>query len=289
LRSTLHALLIDPSAQDVYWAAVSSETPKLAGLYRTLDAGATWNPVPHLAQKQVWALTAWKVDAHVLAAGTEDGIYLTRDGGRDWTLISLPGPQWPYPVVSLAFDPANPNVLYAGTPHLAWKTENAGTVWKPIHRGMPDDSDIFSLDVDLRWPTRLFAGACSGVYRSLDGGNTWLSLERALGGQIRTYVVTRAPGRPDSVYAGTSNGLMVTRDSGVNWRRLSNLAARSLAFDPEDSKRIFVATDSGVLRIEDSSSQTPGERHAAMAAGACGSGAGACLPRILKPPTIRPK
>jgi hypothetical protein len=45
---------------------------------------------------------------------------------------------------------------------------------------------------------------------------------------------------------------MVSRDSGANWRRLSTLAARSLAFDPEDSRRIFVATDSGVLRIEDS-------------------------------------
>jgi photosystem II stability/assembly factor-like uncharacterized protein len=281
--------LIDPSIPDAYWAAVSSETPQLAGVYRSLDEGATWNPVPDLAQKQVWALAAWTVDAHVIAAGTEDGIYLTRDGGRDWKLISSPGPQWPYPVVSLAFDPANSNIIYAGTPHLAWKTENGGGIWKPIHRGMPEDSDVFSLDIDLRSPTRLFAGTCGGVYRSLDGGTTWLSLERALGGQIRTYVVTRAPGRPDSVYAGTSAGLMVTRNSGANWRRLSNLAARSLAFDPDDSSRIFVATDDGVLRIDDSSGQNASERHTEAVPGACGSVSAACLPRIVNPSTKRLK
>jgi len=282
LRSTLHALFVDPTLPDVYWAAVSSETPALAGVYRSVDEGATWTPVPALAQKQVWALTPWQVDGHVIAAGTEKGIYLTRDGGRDWTRISLLGAQWPYPVVSLAFDPANSNILYAGTPHLAWKTEDGGAVWRPIHRGMPEDSDIFSLDVDARKPTRLFVGTCGGVYRSLDGGSTWSSLERALGGQIRTYVVTRAPQRPDAVYAGTSAGLMVSRDSGANWRRLSGLTARSLAFDPEDSRRIFVATDSGVLRIEDG--PTPADRRAEASPAPCVDSGAACGPQILNRP-----
>jgi len=278
LRSTLHALFIDPSIQDVYWAAVSSETTQLAGVYRSVDEGVTWTPVPDLAQKQVWALTPWKVDGHVIAAGTEKGTYLTRNGGRDWTPISLPGAQWPYPVVSLEFDPVNSNILYAGTPHLAWKTEDGGAVWRPIHRGMPEDSDIFSLDVDVRRPTRLFVGTCGGVYRSIDGGSTWSSLERALGGQIRTYVVAQAPQRPGAVYAGTSAGLMVSRDTGTNWHRLSNLTARSLAFDPEDSRRIFVATDSGVLRIEDG--QTPADRHAETRQGPCAYSGVACSPRI---------
>jgi photosystem II stability/assembly factor-like uncharacterized protein len=250
-RSTLHAILIDPKRPNVYWVAVSSEMPQFAGVFCSVDEGVTWQSVPGLERKQVWALVSWKVDSDVIAAGTEDGVYITRDGGKDWTALFLAGAAWPRPVVSLTFDPKDANTLYAGTPHLAWKTVDGGSTWHRIPRGMEEDSDIFSLDVDGRRRRHLFAAACSGIYRSLDGGGTWSSLERALGGPIRTYVVTRAPDSPDAVYAGTSAGLIVSRDSGATWYRLSANAARSLAFDPDDPHRIFVATDKGVLRIED--------------------------------------
>jgi photosystem II stability/assembly factor-like uncharacterized protein len=251
LRSTLHAILIDPAMLNVYWVAVSSEMPQFAGVFRSVDEGVTWQPVPGLEHKQVWALACWKVDPHVIAVGTEEGVYLTRDSGKDWTPLSLSGAAWPRPVVSLAFDPSDANTLYAGTPHLAWKTVDGGSTWHPIPKGMQEDSDIFSLDVDARRRTRLFAAACSGIYRSFDGGSTWSSLERALGGEVRTYVVVRAPDRPNVVYAGTSRGLIVSRDNGATWYRLSAEATRSVAFDSVDSRRVFVATDEGVERIED--------------------------------------
>lgn len=250
-RSNLHAMLIDPDRENVYWMGVSSENSQFAGVFRSVDEGATWQPVPGLEQKQVWSMAMWKVDAHVIAAGTEEGVYLTRNGGADWTLLSSPGAAWPHPVVSLAFDPADVKILYAGTPHLAWKTINGGRTWQPIHKGMEEDSDIFSLDVNVKRRSHLFAGACSGVYRSVDGGSTWTSLEHELGGQFRTYVVRSAPNSPEVVYAGTNLGLMMSRDSGANWHRLSDTRARSLAFDPTDPQRIFVATDEGVVRWEE--------------------------------------
>jgi len=238
--------------------------PQFAGVFCSVNEGVTWQPVPGLERKQVWTLVSWKGDSHVIAVGTEDGVYLTRDGGKDWTLLSLAGTAWPRPVVSLTFDPADANTLYAGTPHLAWKTVDGGSTWYRIPRGMEEDSDIFHLDVDVRRRSHLFAAACSGIYRSLDGGNTWLSLEHALGGQIRTYVITRTRDHPDVVYAGTSVGLIVSRDSGVSWYRLSANATRSVAFDPDDPHRIFVATNEGVLRIDGRGAQV----------GLMGSGAG---------------
>ena len=154
-------------------------------------------------------------------------------------------------MVSLTFDPADVKILYAGTPHLAWKTVDGGSTWQPLRRGMQEDSDIFSLDVNVKRRSRLFAGACSGVYRSVDGGSTWTSMEHELGGQFRTYVVRWAPNRPEVVYAGTNLGLMVSRDSGANWHRLSDKRARAVAFDPTDTGRVFVATDEGVVRWDE--------------------------------------
>jgi len=250
-RCTLHAIRIDPQKPGVYWAAVSSETTELAGVFRSVDEGATWQQVTGLRGKQVWALAFWKGDTNVVAAGTEEGTYVSRDWGAAWTLQTESGLSSPHPIVSLAFDPADANTLYAGTPHLAWKSVDGGATWRPIHKGMQEDSDIFSFDVDVNRRTRLLVGACSGIYRSLDGGGTWMNLERTLGGQYRTYVIVRAPDHPHVVYAATSDGLMVSRDGGVTWRRLSPTPARSVAFDITDSSRVFVATDEGVLRIQD--------------------------------------
>jgi photosystem II stability/assembly factor-like uncharacterized protein len=235
----------------MYFVAVSSETPQYAGIFRTVDGGATWQQVDGMEQKQVWALTIYRGDPHVMAAGTQDGVFLTRDGGATWKRLATPGSPWPRPVVSLAFDPSNSKILYAGTPHLAWKTADAGASWRRIPTGMEDDSDIFSIDVDANQRLHLFAGACSGIYRSLNGGFTWSNLERATGGSFRTYVVARTPGRPNVVFAGTSGGLIQSTDDGATWRVLSKEIARSIAFDTADVRRIFVATDQGILRSED--------------------------------------
>jgi photosystem II stability/assembly factor-like uncharacterized protein len=251
LRSTLHALMIDPARANVYLAAVTSEEPQYAGLFRSLDAGATWEQVHDLRHKQVWSLAEWVNNRQVIAAGTEDGVFLTHDSGDNWTHISSSKFVGPRPVVALAFDPANRNILYAGTPHLAWKTTDGGAIWRVIHKGMPDDSDIFSIEVDMDRPRRLFAGACSGIYRSVDGGNTWASLEQAVGGQFRTYVVAHAPSSPNALFLGTSAGLLQSQDGGVTWHRLSARTARSIAFDPADPRRIFIATDQGILRSQD--------------------------------------
>jgi len=251
LRATLHAMLIDPARPNTYLVAVSSETPLHAGVFRSVDEGSHWEQLRDLRQKQVWSLAFWAADSRVIAAGSQDGVYLTRDGGETWTPISSPASRGPRPVVSLAFDPTDSNILYAGTPHLAWKTTDGGAVWGQIHRGMQEDSDVFSIEVDRSQPKRLFAGACSGIYRSLDGGGSWTSLAHAMGDSFRTYVVTRNPRSANLVYAGTSIGVLHSPDGGATWRRLCPRAARSIAFDPADPRGIFVATDHGIFRSKD--------------------------------------
>jgi photosystem II stability/assembly factor-like uncharacterized protein len=251
LRCTLHSILIDPESPNVYLVGVSSEITRNAGVFRTMDGGATWDQLPGLSGRQVWALAFWASDSQVLAAGTAEGVFRTNDGGDHWTYLASHDSVWPRPVVSIVFDPKDRDTLYAGTPHLAWKTLNAGITWRRLSRGMPEDSDIFSIDVDDAHRSRLFAGACSGIYSSLDGGNSWLSLERALGEPLRTYVVVRARSLPGVVFAGTSAGLMRSPDGGATWEKVATIPARSIALDPSDSRRIFVGTDRGILLSED--------------------------------------
>lgn len=253
LHATLHAVLIDPINPSTYFVALSSEIPLYAGLFRSLDKGATWQKVGDLSRKQVWSLASWPVDGRVMAAGAQDGVYISRDEGKTWNHIAEQSTE-PRPVVSLAFDVVNSDTLYAGTPHLAWKTTDGAKTWRLIHRGMKEDSDIFSIAVDAFDPSNLFVGTCGGIYKSHDGGVTWANLAKAAGTESRTYVIARAPLSSSIIFAGTSEGLLQSLNAGTTWHWLSRQAVWSIAFDSANPGRMYVASNTGILRSDDGGS-----------------------------------
>ena len=53
------------------------------------------------------------------------------------------------------------------------------------------------------------------------------------------------------VFAGTSDGLLQSIDGGLSWQELFGGAVRSIAFDPGNLNRLFIATDRGVYRSDD--------------------------------------
>jgi len=252
LRATLHAFVLDPQNPGVYLVGLSSDSPEFSGMFRTADRGVTWKQIPGADLRAVWSIAIWPRDSRVWAAGTQDGVFLTRDAGESWTRVTPLNNRGPKPVVSLAFDPTDSKILYAGTPHLPWKTLDGGASWNSIHTGMLDDSDVFSIHVDASRPLRVFASACSGIYRSSNAGRTWTKLIRAQGTSYRTYQITQDPAQPNIVFAGTTSGLEKSMDGGTTWRRLSTQSTRSIAFDPNRPGRIFVATDEeGLFRSDD--------------------------------------
>jgi photosystem II stability/assembly factor-like uncharacterized protein len=94
-----------------------------------------------------------------------------QDAGATWTQISPPGSREIHEVESLAVDPVDPNIVYAGTWHLPWKTTDGGKTWHNIKQGLIDDSDVFSI-MSIR-PSRstVFLSACSGIYKSENAAN----------------------------------------------------------------------------------------------------------------------
>ena len=84
---------------------------------------------------------------------------------------------------SLAIDPLDPNVVYAGTWHLPWKTTDGGKNWQSIKEGIIDDSDVFSIIIDPANPNLVFASACSGIYKSVErAADCFMPSRDSLGG-----------------------------------------------------------------------------------------------------------
>ena len=154
--------------------------------------------------------------------------------------------------MALTFDPRDGNTLYAGTPHLPWKTTDGGRSWHSIHEGMIDDSDVFSIQADRNRPQRVFASACSGIYRSLDGAANWTRLVDAKDASYRTYTIVQDPQYENVWLAGTTHGLVRSGDGGATWQKLRDFATRSIAFDLGYLGRMLIATEeAGILRTDD--------------------------------------
>ena len=247
-------LAIDPQDPNkMYVAAWSVENQQAGDIFRSNDAGRTWESVPSMHGKSVRAMAISASDSNVLVAGALDGVYRSSDGGKNWQRISVSN-QEIHQVESIAVDPQDPNVVYAGTWHLAWKTADGGASWKHINKGMIDDSDVFSIIVDKSNPSVVFASACSGIYKSQSAGDQFSKIQGIPFSARRTRVLKQDPSNPGTVYAGTTEGLWKTTDSGESWKRVSNpeVVVNDVMVDPRNSQRVLLATDrAGVLASDD--------------------------------------
>lgn len=231
------------------------------GLWVSHDEGDSWRLAAGTERLSVYAMTSWAKDPRVMALGTNQGVWQSHDAGRSWKRSSPASIADLAAIVSVAYDPTKAGTLYAGTPHLPWKTSDGGLTWRKAHTGMYDDSDIFSIAVDPGFPSRVFASACSGIYCSLNGGGAWRRAQGIPGTNRRTYVVAQDPHDPKRVYAGTSAGMWASVDQGERWEKRNEYVVTSIAFHPKIKDCFYVSTERHGLLWTRDAGKTFTERH----------------------------
>ncbi len=229
-------------------------------VFRSDDGGATWLALEGVHGKSIRALAMAPIDHNVLVIGALDGVFRSKDGGATWERMTPENPEIlenhasMKNFVSVAIDPQNPDIVYAGTRHLAWKTSDGGKNWRNVKDGMLDDSDVFSIIVDPRTPSRVYASACSGIYKSDNGAELFRRVQGLPHSAIRTRVLKQDPDRSSIVYAGTTGGLWKTVDGGTKWSLVTSddVVVNDVLIDPRNPQRVLVATDrGGVLASND--------------------------------------
>ena len=261
----LDHISIDPQDFNrIYVSAWSVSSQQIGEIFRTRDGGRNWETLPAMHGKSIRALAMHKGDSKVVVVGALDGVYRSKDGGDTWERLSPAHSADIKNIESIAVDPKDPNTVYAGTWHLAWKTSDAGANWQHINKGMIDDSDVFSVIVDHDNPSVVFASACSGIYRSENGGNLFTKIQGIPFSARRTRVLKQDPANENIIYAGTTEGLWKSTDLGKGWKRVSDpeVVVNDVLIDPRDSRRVLLATDrSGVMASTDGASTWTTSNH----------------------------
>ena len=219
----------------------------------TEDGGATFAEVRRWEDRAgARAVAVTRLDGRrVVATGGDGGLEISEDGGASWR-SSVP-PLDPGAGVSfVAFHPARPQTLFAGTFRHPFRSSDLGRSWVRIASGMVEDTTVFDLDFASGNPDDLWAATCGWVYRTTDGGTSWVRYRDGLADR-RTQVVRIDPRDPERIVAGTTGGLYESRDAGKSFRRLSaEVVVNALLFDPRRPSRLVVGTESdGVLVSED--------------------------------------
>lgn len=240
-------------SQAAYFLGGVSAPSTAVPLYVSRDTGVTWEPVTTLPVRAVYSLAAWSKDPRMIVAGTDTGVFRSNDSGATWTRISPGDHRELRFITALAIDPESRDSIYAGTGHLPWKTGDGGKTWTSIHKGMIDDSDVFSIDIDPAETRRVLASACSGIYLSENGGESWVKVLGVPNTSRRTYIIRRDPVHPRSLYAGTSQGLWKSANNGVAWTKISSAVVKSIAFTGD---RLYLATENSGLVVSKDQGKT---------------------------------
>jgi photosystem II stability/assembly factor-like uncharacterized protein len=257
---TITALAPDPASPGVLYAATRS------GLLKSVTGGATWDVLSSVVPP-VRSIAIDPRRPATIYAGTErHGFFKSVDGGRQWTLTDFGMPAGAI-IQSIAIDPGDSNILYAGTDAAVgsraqvFKTSDGGQHWEeswmPASSGVVVQS-VYALVVDPKKPSTIYAGTINpdrggnsnqaGVFKSPDGGKTWVGLPGIWGPDhryIRSVVID--PFNTSNVYATSISGdFWRSTDAGMTAATASfTNGSLSLAIDPVNPSTLYMGTSSG--------------------------------------------
>jgi photosystem II stability/assembly factor-like uncharacterized protein len=200
-------------------------TPKVGGL---TPGGWKWLGPDNLGGTTL-ALLSYPRDPRLMWAGSKGGgLWHSTNAGEHWTIVneSLAG----IPVSCLAIDPANPEVIYAGTGDGydyngisgigILKSTDSGATWKRL-----------ASSADFYWINQLAVSADGhgllaatpiGLYRSSDGGDSWK--QAADIGEVPIQNVSFHPAAAQRcVASGWRGAAYSSSDSGLSWSRAEGL------------------------------------------------------------------
>ena len=241
-------------------------------MQRSRDRGASWQeiPAPALPVKPTegfWAddETPWSVDlVWALASGGANepetiwagcmpaGLFRSQDGGDSWQLMDslwfderrkgwMGGGNDHPGLHTICVDPRDSNcVTVAISCGGIWRTENAGTSWQLIGKGMlapymppdlgndPNIQDVHSMAACAASPDIMYAQHHAGAYRSTDGGAHWTRMTAPMptdfgfvivadpANALRAWVV---PAQADTHRYAIAGAMCVMRtdDGGKSW------------------------------------------------------------------------
>lgn len=248
---------------DMFSLVVSPDDPKTlfasacTGVYKSVDGGGKWakliNGLPREA-KRTRALELDPADSKTLLAGTTAGLYRTRDGGKRFERL-IPD----VVVNAIAVHPVDRNIVLVATDDIGVvRSVDGGATFSPSNAGFVHRQVVALAESQVVFGTyfavvRLDRGY-GGFFQSSNGGLDWSSYNDGLGDRAGEIRIIRPSSTGQAVFAATSDAIYRGVPGKERWRLVTRIAAADFTVSNDD-RRLFAATDKGVLRIDASTGE----------------------------------
>ena len=250
LDSTEHIskIIIDPKNPNIIY--VSAPGPLWSdgthrGLYKSVDAGKTWNKILYINEKtgcadiavdpsnpEIIYATTWQFRRQPYSfnsGGPGSAIYKSPDGGKTWKELTNGLPPKPFGRVALTLAPSAPQNLLAiveSNNTGLYISSDGGENWKQQSATFNVVSRPFyfsTLVIDPKDPKRVYRPALSFSYSS-DGGYSFTDAGSE-GGWVHSdhHALWINPNNTNQMYLGTDGGVYVSLDRGGSWTFIQNL------------------------------------------------------------------
>ena len=253
-------IAIDPTNSNRWYVAVGS-----GGVWKTDNRGTTWTPIfddegsysigcvtidPN-DPDTIWVGTGENVSGR--HAGYGDGVYRSRDGGKNWENLGLEDSER---IGMIRIDPRDSDTMFVAVQGPLWsgggdrglyKSTDGGKNWRKVlgdGHGNTDEDDQYTgvseVHLDPRNPDVMYAvawqrlrsvgvlldgGPGTGIHKSEDGGETWRELTEGLPDEnMGKTGLAISPQNPDVIYAtielaNRTGGFWRSEDGGATWEK----------------------------------------------------------------------
>ncbi|MBI1802938.1 MAG: T9SS type A sorting domain-containing protein [Ignavibacteria bacterium] len=226
------ALRTDPTNSQVLYASIPGLDIESNDVYISSDGGYTWRLSLIGRYFPTATIEVDPVDRRTVYAGQgPDKIFRTTDQGQTWDTVPHPSA---YFLTSLAIDPVNDSILYAGYQSGVFRSTDRGNSWIELQLGVPVGSTTL-VAIDPCIPENVYVAMWKNwvvpfarFFKSTDGGLSWQESDSGFtSSDIYIYALAINPKDPRQIFLGmghveTGRMVLYSSNAGATWETLSD-------------------------------------------------------------------
>jgi hypothetical protein len=257
-KEDIKSIAINPNYPDIIYAGsgMNFSAGTQGKLFKTTDGGINWDTLITGGSYKCIVIDPLHPETVYIAPW---GILKTTDGGQTWqdasSGLQLDGE---VRVQSLAINPEQTNILYAGTGGYGsgtlYKTISSGLYWWDLDTSYNNSlfSGVASLAIDPNNTDVIYAGTdgAGKLHKSIDGGINWFLTGLGETSSIIDMIAIN-PKSSNVIYAGVRFlGFWISDNFGIIWDSL-----KSNLFNTKFSTRAFVINPERINELYATNSQ----------------------------------